>query len=133
MYFNPPKTVRNSLSLSPRHSTKYKKLFSLRLLEREPNGCSGLSLRLFHYFHPKEETQSNAGVLQKQSHLSLNCFSLRVSLFVIGLLGGFCMSNLTIYFFHFLALQTVDIKVKMDCDGCERRVKNAVSNMKGSN
>ncbi|KAL4612507.1 hypothetical protein ACB092_08G204700 [Castanea dentata] len=30
------------------------------------------------------------------------------------------------------AMQTVKIKVKMDCDGCERRVKNAVSNMKGA-
>jgi len=30
-------------------------------------------------------------------------------------------------------MQTVNIKVKMDCDGCERRVKNAVSSMKGSN
>ncbi|RVW17009.1 Heavy metal-associated isoprenylated plant protein 22 [Vitis vinifera] len=29
-------------------------------------------------------------------------------------------------------MQTVDIKVKMDCDGCERRVKNAVSSMKGT-
>ncbi|XP_031100946.1 heavy metal-associated isoprenylated plant protein 20-like isoform X2 [Ipomoea triloba] len=28
-------------------------------------------------------------------------------------------------------LQTVEIKVKMDCDGCERRVKNAVSLLKG--
>ncbi|KAJ4839374.1 Heavy metal-associated isoprenylated plant protein 20 [Turnera subulata] len=28
-------------------------------------------------------------------------------------------------------MQTVDIKVKMDCDGCERRVKNAVSSIKG--
>ncbi|KAH0670988.1 hypothetical protein KY290_026426 [Solanum tuberosum] len=28
-------------------------------------------------------------------------------------------------------LQTVEIKVKMDCDGCERRVKNAVTRMKG--
>ncbi|XP_030447171.1 heavy metal-associated isoprenylated plant protein 20-like [Syzygium oleosum] len=28
-------------------------------------------------------------------------------------------------------MQTVDIKVKMDCDGCERRVRNAVSSMKG--
>ncbi|KAL0701432.1 hypothetical protein Bca4012_057554 [Brassica carinata] len=27
--------------------------------------------------------------------------------------------------------QTVNIKVKMDCDGCERRVKKAVSSMKG--
>ncbi|CAN4079912.1 unnamed protein product [Withania somnifera] len=27
--------------------------------------------------------------------------------------------------------QTVEIKVKMDCDGCERRVKNAVRRMKG--
>ncbi|KAF7822292.1 Heavy metal-associated isoprenylated plant protein 21 [Senna tora] len=26
---------------------------------------------------------------------------------------------------------TVEIKVKMDCDGCERRVRNAVTNMKG--
>ncbi|KAJ4787870.1 Heavy metal-associated isoprenylated plant protein 26 [Rhynchospora pubera] len=28
-------------------------------------------------------------------------------------------------------LQTVDLKVKMDCDGCERRVKHAVKNIKG--
>ncbi|KAL5570859.1 hypothetical protein UlMin_023509 [Ulmus minor] len=28
-------------------------------------------------------------------------------------------------------MQTVEIKVKMDCDGCERRVKNAVTTMKG--
>ncbi|KAL3526985.1 hypothetical protein ACH5RR_011641 [Cinchona calisaya] len=28
-------------------------------------------------------------------------------------------------------MQTVEIKVKMDCDGCERRVKNAVKSMKG--
>ncbi|KAL2896314.1 Heavy metal-associated isoprenylated plant protein 22 [Bienertia sinuspersici] len=27
--------------------------------------------------------------------------------------------------------QTVEIKVKMDCDGCERRVKNAVTLSKG--
>ncbi|KAI5684350.1 hypothetical protein M9H77_05578 [Catharanthus roseus] len=28
-------------------------------------------------------------------------------------------------------MQTVEIKVKMDCDGCERRVRNAVKSMKG--
>ncbi|MED6186211.1 hypothetical protein PIB30_064638 [Stylosanthes scabra] len=28
-------------------------------------------------------------------------------------------------------MQTVEIKVKMDCDGCERRVRNSVANMKG--
>lgn len=31
----------------------------------------------------------------------------------------------------FFLSQTVEIKVKMDCDGCERRVKNAVKTMKG--
>lgn len=30
-----------------------------------------------------------------------------------------------------LVSQTVEIKVKMDCDGCERRVKNSVKSMKG--
>ncbi|OWM86240.1 heavy metal-associated isoprenylated plant protein 20 [Punica granatum] len=30
------------------------------------------------------------------------------------------------------AMLTVDIKVKMDCDGCERRVRNAVSSIKGA-
>ncbi|XP_039116423.1 heavy metal-associated isoprenylated plant protein 26-like [Dioscorea cayenensis subsp. rotundata] len=30
-------------------------------------------------------------------------------------------------------LQTVEIKVKMDCEGCERRVKKAVKDMKGVN
>ncbi|KAL8150795.1 hypothetical protein V2J09_020603 [Rumex salicifolius] len=29
-------------------------------------------------------------------------------------------------------LQTVEIKVKMDCDGCERKVKHAVSRMRGA-
>ncbi|CAA2934655.1 heavy metal-associated isoprenylated plant protein 21-like [Olea europaea var. sylvestris] len=28
-------------------------------------------------------------------------------------------------------MQTVEIRVKMDCDGCERRVGNAVSSIKG--
>ncbi|XP_021727300.1 heavy metal-associated isoprenylated plant protein 20-like [Chenopodium quinoa] len=28
-------------------------------------------------------------------------------------------------------MQTVEIKVKMDCDGCERRVRNAVTKIKG--
>ena len=28
-------------------------------------------------------------------------------------------------------LQTAEIKVRMDCDGCERRVRNAVSSIKG--
>ncbi|KAE9605338.1 hypothetical protein Lal_00024862 [Lupinus albus] len=28
-------------------------------------------------------------------------------------------------------MQTVEIKVKMDCDGCERRVRNSVTYMKG--
>ncbi|PKI44282.1 hypothetical protein CRG98_035356 [Punica granatum] len=31
-----------------------------------------------------------------------------------------------------MILQTVKIKVKMDCDGCERKVRNAVSSMKGA-
>ncbi|KAK0573741.1 hypothetical protein LWI29_029015 [Acer saccharum] len=30
------------------------------------------------------------------------------------------------------AMQTVEIKVKMDCDGCERRVRNSVCSMKGA-
>ncbi|KAK9115386.1 hypothetical protein Syun_022183 [Stephania yunnanensis] len=28
-------------------------------------------------------------------------------------------------------IQTVEIKVKMDCDGCERRVRHSVSSMRG--
>ncbi|KAL0463488.1 UNVERIFIED_CONTAM: Heavy metal-associated isoprenylated plant protein 21 [Sesamum latifolium] len=28
-------------------------------------------------------------------------------------------------------MQTVEIKVKMDCEGCERRVRNAVPSIKG--
>ncbi|PIN14722.1 Copper chaperone [Handroanthus impetiginosus] len=28
-------------------------------------------------------------------------------------------------------MQTVEIRVKLDCDGCERRVRHAVSHMKG--
>jgi hypothetical protein len=33
----------------------------------------------------------------------------------------------------FVNLQTVNIKVKMDCEGCERKVKNAVKSIKGTN
>ncbi|KAH1192907.1 Heavy metal-associated isoprenylated plant protein 21 [Glycine max] len=29
------------------------------------------------------------------------------------------------------AMQTTEIKVRMDCNGCERRVRNAVSSIKG--
>ncbi|GER42552.1 heavy metal transport/detoxification superfamily protein [Striga asiatica] len=29
------------------------------------------------------------------------------------------------------SMQTVEIKVKMDCDGCERKVKNAAKNIRG--
>ncbi|CAH9096010.1 unnamed protein product [Cuscuta epithymum] len=29
-------------------------------------------------------------------------------------------------------MQTVDIKVKIDCDGCERKVKKAASSLKGA-
>ncbi|KAL0395891.1 UNVERIFIED_CONTAM: Heavy metal-associated isoprenylated plant protein 21 [Sesamum calycinum] len=29
------------------------------------------------------------------------------------------------------SMQTVEIKVKMDCDGCERKVKNAVKKLRG--
>lgn len=28
-------------------------------------------------------------------------------------------------------LQTVELKVRMDCDGCERKVKNALSSLSG--
>ncbi|KAM0821402.1 hypothetical protein ACQ4PT_072243 [Festuca glaucescens] len=28
-------------------------------------------------------------------------------------------------------MRTVELKVSMDCEGCERKVKNALSNMKG--
>eukprot|EP01018_Ginkgo_biloba_P019155 Gb_16245 [translate_table: standard] len=28
-------------------------------------------------------------------------------------------------------MQTVELKVRMDCEGCERKVKNSVSSMKG--
>ncbi|KAJ0975103.1 hypothetical protein J5N97_017068 [Dioscorea zingiberensis] len=30
-------------------------------------------------------------------------------------------------------INTVEVKVRMDCDGCELKVKNALSNMKGVN
>lgn len=29
-------------------------------------------------------------------------------------------------------LQTVELKVRMDCEGCELKVKNALSSLKGS-
>lgn len=35
-------------------------------------------------------------------------------------------------FVFFIGSQTVEIKVKMDCDGCERKVKNAITSIKGS-
>lgn len=68
--------------------------------------------------------------------------SISVSVMLVSLFASLSMSNLNncsfllfLFLFFLLCvrvLQTVEIKVKMDCDGCERRVKNAVSNMKGS-
>ena len=73
-----------------------------------------LSFTLLSKLSPPKRT------LEKQRIIiiSLKCFLLSQKL-------G-CGFNLLLNF------QTVDIKVKMDCDGCERRVKNAVSSMKGS-
>jgi hypothetical protein len=68
---------------------------------------------------------------------SLSLFSLSLSIYIyiyisFAVLNVLCCGP-------FLSLkdglcyisQTVEIKVKMDCDGCERRVKNAVTSMKG--
>ncbi|CAL5366469.1 unnamed protein product [Camellia sinensis] len=46
-------------------------------------------------------------------------------------LSNFCTVTSTSIRSKRKPMQTVEIKVKMDCDGCERRVKNAVSSMKG--
>ncbi|XP_068642415.1 heavy metal-associated isoprenylated plant protein 21-like [Aristolochia californica] len=46
-------------------------------------------------------------------------------------LSNFCTVSSTRTKTRRKPVQTVDIKVKMDCDGCERRVKHAVSSMKG--
>ncbi|KAK3218376.1 hypothetical protein Dsin_012346 [Dipteronia sinensis] len=46
-------------------------------------------------------------------------------------LSNFCTVTTTSTRSKRRPMQTVDIKVKMDCDGCERRVKNAVTNMRG--
>ncbi|KAK0595086.1 hypothetical protein LWI29_003405 [Acer saccharum] len=46
-------------------------------------------------------------------------------------LSNFCTVTTTSTRSKRRPMQTVEIKVKMDCDGCERRVKNAVTNMRG--
>ncbi|KAJ4961500.1 hypothetical protein NE237_021410 [Protea cynaroides] len=46
-------------------------------------------------------------------------------------LSNFCTDTSTRSRSKRKPMQTVDVKVKMDCDGCERRVKHAVSSMKG--
>ncbi|KAF3635544.1 Heavy metal-associated isoprenylated plant protein 26 [Capsicum chinense] len=50
---------------------------------------------------------------------------------VLDYLSNFCTVTDTRRRTKRRPLQTVEIKVKMDCDGCERRVKNAVRRMKG--
>ena len=79
-----------------------------------------------------------------QVYINIHLITLSISgcVILVSLFASLSMSNLInlsfllFLFFLFLlcvcVLQTVEIKVKMDCDGCERRVKNAVSNMKGS-
>ncbi|XP_071692272.1 heavy metal-associated isoprenylated plant protein 21-like [Rutidosis leptorrhynchoides] len=46
-------------------------------------------------------------------------------------LSNFCTVTSTSIKHRRKPMQTVEIKVKMDCDGCERRVKNSVKHMKG--
>ncbi|OWM64403.1 heavy metal-associated isoprenylated plant protein 21 isoform X1 [Punica granatum] len=46
-------------------------------------------------------------------------------------LSNFCTVDSTSTRSRRRAMQTVEIKVKMDCDGCERRVKSAVNSMRG--
>ncbi|KAI3712956.1 hypothetical protein L1987_71526 [Smallanthus sonchifolius] len=46
-------------------------------------------------------------------------------------LSNFCTVTSTSTRSRRKPMQTVEIKVKMDCDGCERRVKNSVKHMKG--
>nr|GFC67456.1 heavy metal-associated isoprenylated plant protein 21-like [Tanacetum cinerariifolium] len=46
-------------------------------------------------------------------------------------LSNFCTVTSTSTRSRRKPMQTVEIKVKMDCDGCERRVKNAVKSIKG--
>ncbi|KAF9602508.1 hypothetical protein IFM89_029807 [Coptis chinensis] len=46
-------------------------------------------------------------------------------------LSNFCTVSSTSIRKKRKPMQTVEIKVKMDCDGCERRVKSSVSSMKG--
>ncbi|KAL0381444.1 UNVERIFIED_CONTAM: Heavy metal-associated isoprenylated plant protein 21 [Sesamum angustifolium] len=43
-------------------------------------------------------------------------------------LSNFCTLSTTSTRTKRRSMQTVEIKVKMDCDGCERKVKNAVKN-----
>lgn len=38
-----------------------------------------------------------------------------------------------IYLIDLRTKQTVEIKIKMDCEGCERKVKKSVDGMKGEN
>ncbi|CAL0303350.1 unnamed protein product [Lupinus luteus] len=46
-------------------------------------------------------------------------------------LSNFCTVTSTSIRTKRKPMQTVEIKVKMDCDGCERRVRNAVTSLKG--
>ncbi|XP_022935140.1 heavy metal-associated isoprenylated plant protein 21-like [Cucurbita moschata] len=46
-------------------------------------------------------------------------------------LSNFCTVSSTTTTSKHKPMQTIEIKVKMDCDGCERRVRNAVTSMKG--
>lgn len=48
--------------------------------------------------------------------------------YLSGLLGGHGHGNRR----RRKQMQTVELKVSMDCEGCERKVKNALSSMKGS-
>jgi hypothetical protein len=48
-------------------------------------------------------------------------------------MGFFLAILLSCYVYNWIfGVQTVNIKVKMDCEGCERRVKNAVKSINGT-
>jgi hypothetical protein len=51
--------------------------------------------------------------------------------YLSDLLGG-CSSSSRRRYNRRTQFQTVELKVRMDCDGCEMKVRNALSRMKGT-
>lgn len=106
---------------------------------KQQNPCINIKSSPFGLCHQKKQKWVLFTILQTFALLrapepegdQCRCVCIYLCVSNLVFLIYFPLIHIEVKFFFFLS-QTVEIKVKMDCDGCERRVKNAVKYMEGT-